>query len=115
MKDLYICRACWLVATPKVVTQGSFLIEIMLWCSFILPGVLYSMWRSITKEKVCPVCSSLAVSPIDSLMGRKLFYEIHANSKRNTRFVDKLLNYQQDDFIKVDHKRYEGQYQERGT
>ncbi len=94
--DLYICRACWLIATPKDATKGSFFIEIALWCLFIIPGIVYSVWKYITKEKVCPVCSSPAVISINSLMGRKFI-----NSKRNTRFINKVLNYKQDDFIKV--------------
>jgi hypothetical protein len=166
MKDLYICRTCWVIATPKNVIKGSFLIEIVLWCLFIIPGVLYSIWRFITKDKVCPVCSSLAVVPINSLMGRKLLCEpprgkskdingaaigvtqVHTqsheplrikgtyhslllplrhstgypakavhkiSSKRNTRFINRVLNYQQDDFIKVDYKSQEGSYQDRET
>ena len=111
MKDLYICRACWLVATPKSITKGSSLIEVVLWGLFLIPGVLYSVWRFITKEKVCPVCSSLAVVPINSAMGQKFFNEIHSN--RNTRFVKRVLKYQQDDFIRVDHQNHEGQYQVR--
>jgi len=92
MKDLYICRACWLVATPKIITKGSTFIEVVLWCLFLIPGILYSVWRYITKEKVCPGCFSLGVSPIDSLMGLKFFDDVRSN--RNTRFVRKVINYQ---------------------
>lgn len=111
MKDLYICRACWLVATPKIIAKGSYLIEIMLWCLFIIPGIFYSSWRHISKDKVCPACSSLAVVPINSSMGKKLFDEIP--SKRNIRFIKRVLNYRTDDFIKVNHKGHEGQHQGR--
>jgi hypothetical protein len=111
MKDLYICRACWLIATPKSVAKGSSLIEAVLWCLFIIPGVFYSVWRFITREKVCPTCSSLAVIPINSFMGQKLFNEIYSN--RNTKSVKGQSNYHQYDFIKVDHKGHEGQYQGR--
>ena len=37
--------------------------------------------------------------------------KIHSN--RNTRFVRRLLNYQQDDFIRVGHQSHEGLYQAR--
>jgi hypothetical protein len=107
MKDLYICRACWLVATPKIITKGSALIEVMLWVLFLIPGIIYSVWRYITKDKVCPACSSLAVSPIDSFMGQKFFEDM--SSRRNTTFVRKVLNYQQNDFIRVDQRNHEGQ------
>ena len=111
MKDLYICRACRLVATPKIIAKGSSRIEIMLWCLFIIPGIIYSSWRHISKDKVCPACSSLAAIPINSVMGQKFFDEIHSN--RNTRFVRRVLNYQQDDFIRVGHQSHEGLYQAR--
>ena len=111
MKDLYICRACWLVATPRNITKGSSLIEVVLWGLFLIPGIIYSAWRFITKEKVCPICSSLSVVPINSEMGQKFFDDIHSN--RNTGFVKKVLNYQHHDFIKVDHQIHEGQYQVR--
>jgi hypothetical protein len=108
MKDLYICRACRLVATPKSITKGPSLIEVLLWGLFLIPGILYSAWRFITKEKVCPVCSSLAVIPINSLMGQKIFNEIHSN--RNTRFVKRVLNYQHYDFIKVEQWKEDEQH-----
>ena len=111
MKDLYICRACWLIATPKGVTKGSSLIEAVLWCLFIIPGVFYSVWRLITRERVCPLCSSLAVIPINSFMGQKLFNEI--NSNRNTQVRQSQSNCQRYDFVKEDHMGHEGQYQGR--
>lgn len=111
MKDLYICRACWLVATPKIVAKGSSLIEIMLWCLFIIPGIFYSSWRHISKDNVCPACFSLAVVPINSLMGRKFFDEIP--SKRNVRFIKRVLNYRPDDFIRAGHQNRGEQYQVR--
>jgi hypothetical protein len=91
--------------------KGSYLLEIILWCLCIVPGFFYSLWRHISKDKVCPACSSLAVIPINSVMGHRFFDEIHSN--RNTRFVRRVLNYQQDDFIRIGYKRYEGQYQGR--
>ena len=111
MKDLYICKACLLIATPKCVAKGSSLIEAVLWCLFIIPGVFYSVWRFITREKVCPMCSSLAVIPINSFMGQKLFHEIYSN--RNTQDRQRQAKHQQYDFIKVDHNGHEGQYQGR--
>jgi hypothetical protein len=111
MKELYICKACWLVASPKIITKGSSLNEVLLWCLFIIPGILYSVWRFITKEKVCPECSSLAVVSIYSVMGQKFFDEIYSN--RNTRFGKRLVNDPQYGFSKVDHEILEGQYQVR--
>jgi len=108
MKDLYICKACWLIATPRVIKKGSHVLEKILWCFLILPGIIYSTWRHITKENVCPTCSSLAVFPINSIPGQKLFEEIHSN--RNTRFVRRVLTYRQDDFMRARYPSREIHY-----
>ena len=108
MEDLYICKSCWLVATPKVITKGSSLTEVLLWGLFVIPGIFYSSWRHISKDKVCPSCHSLALVPMNSIIGQKLFDEI--NSNRNTRFVRRLLSYKQDDLIRDRHQNHEIQY-----
>jgi hypothetical protein len=65
----------------------------------------------MTRDKVCPACSSLAVIPINSSMGQKLFHKIY--SSRNAKFVKRPLKYQQDDFIRVGHQNHKEQYQAR--
>ena len=40
-----VCTVCGSVGFPKKVTPGSFLVELGLWIFFILPGVIYSVWR----------------------------------------------------------------------
>jgi len=87
MKDLYICRACWLVATPKIIAKGSSRIEIMLWCLFIIPGLIYTLWLLITREKVFPRCLSLAIIPVNSARGQQHFKGV--NSIYNKRFIIK--------------------------
>jgi ribosomal protein S27AE len=60
------CANCGSIAKPKKVTKGYFLIELFLWFLFILPGVLYSVWRLSTREKLCPRCSAPNMIPTDS-------------------------------------------------
>ena len=69
-KELY-CQHCGAVAAPKKVTKGSFLIEIFLWLMLIVPGLIYSLWRLTTKEKVCPRCGAPNMIPIDSPRARE--------------------------------------------
>lgn len=113
LKDLYVCKACWLIATPECTAKGSSLTEIVLWCLCIVPGVFYSVWRRGAREKACPVCSSHAVVPINSLKGRKFFREMYSN--RNTRFVNKVLEYDHYDFIKAGTAPYGEQNQAMGS
>jgi hypothetical protein len=92
------------ISTPKYIIKGSHRLEIILWCLFIIPGIIYSWWRHITKERVCPDCSSMAFIPINSLMGRKFFEELYPDSE--AKFVKKRLESQQYGFIIKDHKRH---------
>lgn len=71
MKPVY-CLACGTEAPAKVVTRGSLLIEIVLWMCFIIPGVIYSLWRSGARQNVCTSCGSSQVIPPDSPNARKL-------------------------------------------
>jgi len=60
------CANCGTVAAPKSKTRGSFLVEVFLWLLFIVPGVIYSLWRLTTRAKVCPKCGAPNMLPMDS-------------------------------------------------
>ncbi|MBN1254923.1 MAG: hypothetical protein JXA50_06590 [Deltaproteobacteria bacterium] len=70
-----ICPNCGYLVRPKKVVKGSILIEVFLWLLFIIPGLLYSLWRLSTKTSVCPACGTPNPVPIDSPRGRKLLDE----------------------------------------
>lgn len=53
-----VCVVCRSEMRPKKITQGSFIVELFLWCMMILPGVLYTVWRLTSKVKLCPICGS---------------------------------------------------------
>jgi hypothetical protein len=67
-----ICRNCGHQGKPKRITKGSILIEIILWIFFIVPGVIYSLWRLTTRSLACPHCRQQTMIPIDSPIGREL-------------------------------------------
>ena len=72
-----ICLQCGSVNDRAVKTmRGSFLLECLLWLFFILPGVIYSVWRLTTKAKVCPACSAREIVPLSSPGGQKLQREL---------------------------------------
>ena len=64
-RDFY-CQNCGTVGRPKMVTRGSFLMEVLLWLLLIVPGFIYSLWRITTRAKVCPTCSAPYMIPVDS-------------------------------------------------
>jgi hypothetical protein len=60
------CTACGTTDLPIFRCKGSGLITFLLLLFFLLPGILYAMWRSTTRHAVCPRCGSSAVIPLDS-------------------------------------------------
>ncbi len=60
------CTNCGSIDKPRTRTKGSFLLEVFLWLCLILPGVLYTVWRLTTREKVCRACGAPNMIPTDS-------------------------------------------------
>lgn len=68
----YACGYCGHVGKGKLVTGGSFLIEAVLWFFFILPGLIYSLWRLTSRHLECPDCGSRQLVPANSPAGRRI-------------------------------------------
>ena len=50
------CPNCGYEGSPKTFAPGSLLLEIFLWIFFLVPGVIYSIWRMEGKYRGCPQC-----------------------------------------------------------
>ena len=74
-KNACICPNCGSIGKPKNVTRGSIFIEIVLWLAFLIPGLIYSIWRLTTRHKACQKCLASNPIPLDSPRGRKLLEE----------------------------------------
>lgn len=61
-----LCTQCHNIDYPKKKTKGHILIELILWLSFILPGIVYSFWRLATRHDVCCDCESANIIPTNS-------------------------------------------------
>ncbi len=72
----HICTSCGYLGKPKKITKGNFIIELILWCLFIIPGLIYSIWRLTTKQEVCPECKHTTMIPESSPFGRELVNKI---------------------------------------
>jgi ribosomal protein L40E len=79
--DDVICQDCGTVGQPKKRIKGSLLVEFLLWCMMILPGLVYSIWRLTTKAKVCRACGSEALVPVGTPRGRLLVQQFSAAAK----------------------------------
>ncbi len=75
----YVCKDCGEVGKAKTKVKGSFVIEIFLWLFFIIPGLLYSLWRSTRAVKVCSMCGGDRIYKIESPYGKKLLAEHKTN------------------------------------
>jgi len=71
----FICIDCGFVGEPKTIVKGSFWIELLLWFFFIIPGLIYTLWRLTTKEKACPACKHQTMIPADTPRGAQLLKE----------------------------------------
>jgi len=64
-KDMF-CKACGHSGETTTLVRGNFLIEVILWLCFLVPGLIYSIWRLSTKAAKCPKCGSVDLVPPDS-------------------------------------------------
>ena len=67
----YICATCGSVGKLKTVIRGHFVLELLLWLFFLLPGVIYTVWRLSTTYSVCKICLSPYVIPVDTPRGKE--------------------------------------------
>lgn len=72
---MYVCKDCGTTGRAKRVTRGSILVEIILWLCFLVPGLVYSLWRISTRYNACEVCGSRDIVPLSSPVGAKLAAE----------------------------------------
>jgi hypothetical protein len=76
MKPKSICSNCGSITRPMRTVKGNSLIELILWLIFIIPGLLYSLWRLSTAQYVCRKCQNPSTVPLNTIMGRKLLKEM---------------------------------------
>lgn len=79
-----VCTTCYTVGRTSTQVKGSFLIEIILWCFFLVPGIIYSIWRITSKQKVCGECGAATLVPVDSAAGKKILAEQRSSNEIST-------------------------------
>lgn len=72
MAEQKLCTVCGTVGTTKRNMKGSILTELLLWCFFLLPGLIYSIWRHSTVAQVCRNCGNSAVIPLGSPVAQQI-------------------------------------------
>ncbi len=72
MEGKFLCTNCGYQGQSIMITKGSFLVEIVLWLLFILPGFIYTMWRFLGKYEGCPECLKDTLIPINSPKAQRI-------------------------------------------
>jgi hypothetical protein len=67
-----VCTRCGTIGRPKRYTPGTFGMELLLFLFFIIPGLIYGIWRIAARKDVCAACRSDALVPIGSPAGRAM-------------------------------------------
>lgn len=83
-----VCTACGFVGKPKKITKGNVLVELILWLFFIIPGLIYSIWRLSSRYTACPNCKNQATMiPVDSPNGQRLLAEQKAIQPKQSEAI----------------------------
>lgn len=74
MAKVMLCTNCGTQAKPKKIVKGSMGLEILLWICFIIPGLIYSLWRSTSaaRYQVCPSCGAPNMVKLDSPIAKQI-------------------------------------------
>lgn len=73
-----VCRDCGAKSKRAAYkTPGSIGVEVLAWLAFIIPGIIYSVWRLSAKKRVCKHCGSERLVPGDSPVGREVIERYH--------------------------------------
>jgi DNA-directed RNA polymerase subunit RPC12/RpoP len=81
-KKTHVCASCGSEVRAMQITPGSFGTELLLWLLFLLPGLIYSIWRIAGRYTGCPVCDSRNLVPIGTPMANQIL-ESHKSSNVN--------------------------------
>lgn len=76
----YVCTSCGFYGAGKTAIKGNGAIEIILWLCFLIPGLIYSIWRSTSRHKVCPMCKNATLVPDHTPIGRKMIREYNIDT-----------------------------------
>ena len=66
------CVNCGNVGPGLKSVQGYFFVELLLWVTFIIPGIAYSIWRYCGPRNVCPRCGLPTMVPGDTPRGQSV-------------------------------------------
>jgi hypothetical protein len=70
----YVCLDCnSYTSDPDIGMPGSIILEVALYFCYIVPGIIYSIWRRTQHVRICKMCQKNKLIEIMSPEGRVLF------------------------------------------
>jgi len=84
-----VCTNCGYVGNPISITRGDFAIEVLLWLFFLVPGIIYSVWRLASRYAACPKCKAPNTIPVGSPVAQRL-RTLHGG-RRNRHKIAQLI------------------------
>ena len=75
MSEELVCTNCGHVGSTTTVTKGHFALEVVMWICFLVPGIIYSVWRLTTRQEACSVCGNVNLLPKAAPMAQKFLRE----------------------------------------
>jgi hypothetical protein len=82
---LMVCTTCGHLGRAVQITKGSLGVEIVMWIAFLLPGVVYSIWRLVTRKSGCAECRGTALVPPTSPVGKRMLAEAEMAAQGQAR------------------------------
>ncbi|RFC35604.1 MAG: hypothetical protein DID92_2727743986 [Candidatus Nitrotoga sp. SPKER] len=73
-----LCTSCGYIGETKIATKGSTDTEIILWFCFLIPGLIYSIWRFRSRYEECPMCDQATIIRADSPQAQQIIRENRA-------------------------------------
>lgn len=67
-----VCSGCGYAGGPMKTAPGSMGVEILLWLFFMVPGLIYSIWRVSSQFAACRSCGKDTIIPSGSPRGAEL-------------------------------------------
>ncbi len=79
-----ICKQCGTLNNNGDTLPGSGWIELVLWLCYIVPGIIYSIWRRTKRNAACVACSSRELVQVGTPVGAELAKQYHPRSTIST-------------------------------
>lgn len=72
-----ICKQCGTLNESGDALPGSGWIEVILWLCYLVPGLIYSIWRRTKRNAACAACSSRELVQVGTPVGSRLLQQYH--------------------------------------